>query len=251
MKTKNIIKDYEGIDIKFYKKDFTSWNKSNEIEYNNNEIRYKARYEFFQNAFDYLAGNFIAGNYLEFGVHKARTFRIALSEAKKKNFTNMSFYAFDSFEGLPEASEIDKFPGWKKGNLKTDYERFDELIKEHNLYTDKIYKIKGFYEDSLTNSLSNELLKNNEKASIIYIDCDFYESARVVLEFIVDFIQDGTIIVFDDWNTYKGNPTKGEKKAFLEFRDKYIDKFWFEDFLTIGWMGKSFILNKKNQDTVC
>ncbi|MDD2448195.1 MAG: macrocin O-methyltransferase [Sulfurimonas sp.] len=238
-------KDYEGINLEFYKNDFSKWSKKDEIEYNNNEIRYKERYRFFQNAFDYLSANFIIGNYFEFGVHKARTFRIALSEAKKKDIDSMNFYAFDSFEGLPEASSLDKFPNWEKGMLKTSLEFFDKLTQEHNLYNDKIHKIKGFYNKSLTKELSNKMLLTKEKASIIYIDCDFYESAKDVLEFIVPFIQDGTILCFDDWNVYKGHPYKGEKRAFGEFKTKYNDMFYFEDFLTIGWMGKSFILNKK------
>jgi hypothetical protein len=104
-------RDYEGISTEFYKKDFALWSKNDEIAYNNNEIRQRAKYWFFQNSFDYLSANFVEGDYMEFVCHKARTFRMALSEARKKSFEWMNFYAFDSFDGLPEASEIDRFLG--------------------------------------------------------------------------------------------------------------------------------------------
>jgi len=232
-------KDYEGISTEFYKNDFSSWTKQDEIEYNNNEIRQKAKYWFFQNSFDYLSANFVEGDYMEFGCHKARTFRMALSEARKKSFDSMSFYACDSFEGLPEASEIDRFPGWEKGNLKTSEDFFMELIKEHGVYADKVKTVKGYFSNSLNATLKNELKSKNTKVAIAYIDSDFYESARDVLSFLEDFLQEGSVIAFDDWNTYKANPNKGEKLAFKEFREK--SKWRFEEFLSYGWMGKSFV----------
>ncbi len=232
-------KDYEGISCEFYKNDFANWDKQQEIEYNNNEIRQKAKYWFFQNCFDYLSANFIEGDYFEFGCHKARTFRMALSEARKKSFDFMNFYACDSFEGLPEASEIDKFPGWEKGNLKTTDDVFMRLINNHNVYADKVTLVKGYFNNSLNEELKSELKAKNRKIAVAYIDSDFYESARDVLAFLEDFIQEGTVIAFDDWNTYKANPNKGEKKAFREFREK--SKWQFEEFLSYGWMGKSFI----------
>lgn len=236
----NYEKDYEGISCEFYKNDFEGWNKQREIEYNNNEIRQKAKYWFFQNAFDYLGANFVDGDYMEFGCHKARTFRMALSEARKKHMDSMNFYAFDSFEGLPEASDIDKFPGWERGNLKTSEDFFMQLIKEHGIYVDKVNAVKGYFSDSLNFALQEKLISKNTRVALAYIDSDFYESAKDVLAFLENFLQEGSVIAFDDWNTYKANPNKGEKKAFREFREK--SKWQFEEFLSYGWMGKSFIV---------
>jgi hypothetical protein len=38
-----------------------------------------------------------------------------------------------------------------------------------------------------------------------------------VLNFIKPFLQPGTIIVFDDWNCFIGDPEKGERRAWAEF----------------------------------
>ena len=40
--------------------------------------------------------------YLEFGCHSARTFSAAVRAARYFKMNDMDFYAFDSFEGLPE-----------------------------------------------------------------------------------------------------------------------------------------------------
>jgi len=234
-------KDYEGIYKHYYKNDFENWDEKSKIDYNNNEIRVKEKYRFFQLAYDYLYGNEVHGDYYEFGCHKARTFRMSISEARKKDFDFMRFYAFDSFEGLPEAAEIDRFPGWEKGMLKTSEDMFEALIREHGVYTDKVELVKGFFDQSLTSELQNKMLKDGSKLSFAYIDCDFYDSTVPVLEFILPFLQEGAIVAFDDWNNFKANPNKGEKRAFREFCERHKDKIAFEEFLTFGWMGKSFI----------
>jgi len=52
---------------------------------------------------------------------------------------------------------------------------------------------------------------------MIHIDCDLYESAKTVLSFITPIVQEGTIIMFDDWYQFRGNPDKGEQRAFREW----------------------------------
>ena len=225
--------------MKFYKNNFVHWCKEKEIKYNNRQIRQKEKYRFFQQAYDYLAANFIEGDYYEFGCHKARTFRMSLSEARKKNFNNMNFYAFDSFAGLPQISIIDRFPGWNKGGLKTTEESFDAIIKKHGLFLDRIVKVKGFYNDILTAEMQKQFTEKEQKPAIVYVDCDLYESAAAVLHFIEPLLQDGSIVCFDDWNNYKANPNKGERRAFKEFVDR--SGLHFEEFISVGWFGKSFI----------
>ena len=70
--------------------------------------RQKYKYEFFQKAFDLIYDNTIQGDYFEFGVHRARTFRFALSQAKRRNMKKIKFLAFDSFEGLPDVKNNEK-----------------------------------------------------------------------------------------------------------------------------------------------
>lgn len=225
--------------MKFYKNDFANWGKEKEIEYNNKKIRQKEKYRFFQQAYDYLAANFIEGDYYEFGCHKARTFRMSLSEARKKNFNNMNFYAFDSFAGLPQINDIDRFPGWNKGGLKTTEESFDTIIEKHGLCLDRIIKVKGFYKDILTTEIQKEFLAKGPKPAIVYVDCDLYESADAVLRFIEPLLQDGSVLCFDDWNNYRANPNKGERRAFKEFVTH--SGLHFEEFISVGWFGKSFV----------
>jgi hypothetical protein len=55
-------------------------------------------------------------------------------------------------------------------------------------------------------------------------------------------LQPGTIIIFDDWNCFYGDPDRGQKKAFNEFKFKY-PTLVFEDFVSDA-ESKSFIFIK-------
>jgi len=153
------------------------------------------------------------GYYFEFGCHKARTMRLAWDTFH--SLYDWTYVAFDSFEGLPEMDPSDSMPIWKKGDLKTSEEDFIKTVVKHGMPRKKLKIVKGFYSESLTPQLRDELLP--KKAAVIYIDCDLYSSTSSALNFAKDFLQRGTVIVFDDWFCFYGDPQKGERLAFHEF----------------------------------
>ncbi|MSP50827.1 MAG: hypothetical protein EXQ91_00290 [Alphaproteobacteria bacterium] len=155
----------------------------------------------------------LEGYYLEFGCHSATTMRMAWKHSR--HLFNWTYVAFDSFEGLPEISEIDRQEIWSKGGLATSEEKFIELVTCAGMPRERLLTVRGFYDRSLTPELSTRL--KHKKAVVIYIDCDLYESTVPVLRFIPDFLQPGTIIVFDDWNCFRANPEQGERRAWAEF----------------------------------
>lgn len=177
----------------------------------------------------------INGYYFEFGCHEGNTFRMAYDSFHY--LFDWTYVAFDSFEGLPEIAAVDKQDIWQKGKLKTAEEDFVDLVTKHGVPRDKLRTVKGFYDQSLTHELKQKLLP--QKAAVIYIDCDLYASTVPVLNFIRDFLQRGTIIVFDDWYCFHGDPEKGERKAFDEFR-KREPHMIFGDFVETS-EGKAFI----------
>ena len=225
-------------------KDLQRWNKLDEITYAQMQ-RQKYKYEFFQKAFDLIYDNTIVGDYFEFGVHKARTFRFAMSQAKRRNMKKIKFLAFDSFEGLPDVNnnikQNDKF---KKGLLITSENKFKNYIKDFNFYKNNVKIIKGYYEKSLNKKLISALKKQKTKACLINFDCDLTQSVDQALKFSMNFLQEGTIIYFDDYfSSYKGNPNKGIpniiKKRFKN------SKFDIVEYLNIGYAAKSFIIYNK------
>ena len=213
--------------------DMKSWEHADEVEYNQNN-RQIEKYKFFVKTFDMLNDNEIKGGYHEFGCHRARTFRMALTEAHRHNMQEMNFFAYDSFEGLPETSTPTKSLWHTPGVLTTTEEDFLAHIQKHGIYTDRVRTIKGFYDDSLTDDLQTSLLDAGEVVALATVDCDLYESAVPVFKFLEPLIQEGTVIYLDDlFCGYNNIPTKGIGRAFLEFQQ--YSKFKFLRHMDVGW----------------
>lgn len=177
----------------------------------------------------------IDGYYMEFGCHEAKTMRLAWRHTQY--LFNWTYLAFDSFEGLPEIEQIDRQEIWQKGKLKTEEQHFVDLVTGAGMPRERLRTVKGFYDASLTPALAQQLLPR--KAAVIYIDCDLYKSTVPILRFIPPFLQPGTIIVFDDWNCFGGDPARGERLAWREFREAH-PQLRFEPFVTTA-EAQSFI----------
>jgi len=220
-------------------KELASWSHDDEITYNQVN-RQREKHRFFVRAFDFVNDNRIRGNYLEFGCHRVRTFRMALTEARRHGMDWMKFYAFDSFEGLPDNRQDHNVEIWQRGALATSVEKFRELIAAHGIYTDRVETVKGFYSDSLTPQLRDRFRDEEAKAALVTVDCDLYESAVPVFSFIEPQLQEGTVIYIDDlFAGYKGSPDKGVARAFREFRQR--SRFQFIRHIEVGWWGRSYI----------
>lgn len=68
---------------------------------------YKLRWDMILKAFMNIKTCTVEGDYLEFGCHSARTFKMARNVSRQLGI-NLHFYAFDSFRGLPEIKGIDQ-----------------------------------------------------------------------------------------------------------------------------------------------
>ena len=154
-----------------------------------------------------------------------------------RHLFDWTYVAFDSFQGLPEMEELDRSSIFRPGNLATPENEFIRLIVAHGMPRNTLITVKGFYEESLTTPLRDRLLPT--KAAVIYIDCDLYKSTVPVLKFIRPFLQKGTVIVFDDWNCYHGDPQFGERRAWAEFTRANSD-LGFVEFVSNG-EAQSFI----------
>jgi O-methyltransferase len=185
------------------------------------------------------------GYYFEFGCHKARTMRLAWEHTG--TLFNWMYVGFDSFAGLPEISEIDRQPIWKQGGLATSEMDFIAKMLGAGMPPERLRTVKGFYDQSLSPALAETLLPR--KAAVIFVDCDLYRSTVPVLAFAKQFLQPGTIIVFDDWFCFYGDPDRGERRAWGEFRQANRE-FRFVDFIRTNEAQAFVYLGESRADRV-
>jgi O-methyltransferase len=205
----------------------------------------------------------IEGDYLEFGVFEGRSFAAAyraISERQRRFLgPQRRFWAFDSFQGLPEPEGADvmkgKFLLWdqfflgrgatattdflSRGQFACSRNQFVANIQAEGVPLGAVEIVEGFFERSLVPELKQRL----NAAAIIHVDVDYYASAVSVLNFVADLIQDGTILIFDDYFCYRGHPNRGERRAFAEFLAAHPE-FGATDWQHWGPTAVAFIVNR-------
>ncbi len=223
----------------------------------------------------YKAGSFVAadkfeGDYLEFGVFTGFMFSSAfhlIGEAYKNAYTpsvwnteqdridrkqlwdKMRFIAFDSFQGLPKPTGIDidlSSSNFVEGKFSNSEENFLNRITSTGVPIDRVVVVPGWFDQTL----NEDTIKKHDiqHAAIIHIDSDLYESAKLVLDFVGHLLVDGTVIIFDDWYNFKGNPDLGEQKALKEWLDENPD-WTATQYQKEGVWRNSFIMNKRISST--
>jgi O-methyltransferase len=160
-------------------------------------------------AVQYALSKRIQGHYYEFGLYQGYTFYHAVLLSPE-----IHHFGFDSFEGMPENNEGG---GFTPGRFKVGYKKVINSLLKRNAFSYKEHLIEGYYSNSLTAELQRELL--NFKASVILIDCDLYESTVQVLNFTKPLLQSGTIVIFDDWESF--DESAGEQLALKEFLSQH------------------------------
>ncbi len=159
-------------------------------------------------------GNF---SILEFGVADGFAFTKQLYATKYlKMEDRITLHGFDTFEGMPKAKEkCDKDliadDSWVEGQFKTEYEQLYE-------YCNKKYKNFDFHKGFFNETLTDEFLETLKRdlPILIWIDSDFYTSAKQVFDKIIPFIPNGCVIYFDEPEYNYGSRFTGESRIIYE-----------------------------------
>lgn len=192
-------------------------------------------------AFEFIKINEVSGDYLEFGLWRGKTFGYAHRMKRRYGLRDMKLWGFDSFQGLPDTGEHpDNI--WHEGQFACSRPEFEAILKSRGIRPSEYELVEGFYNESLNDAAHRRLL--GRKAAVIYIDCDLYDSTIQVLNFVQPYLVNGSIICFDDFYNYKGDPGQGEQKALAEF-DQRETGICFIPYLTYAPLGKSFICRLK------
>lgn len=133
--------------------------------------------------------------YLEFGVFKGESMRY-WSGALKHSYAKL--HGFDSFEGLPEDSNLGE--PYVKG-------MFDVGGQVPDIDDSRVQFYKGWFDVVLP---TYELPEH--EVLVIMMDANLYSSTRYVLRYLRPYFEQGTYIYFDDMSQLDYEP-----RAFAEF----------------------------------
>lgn len=116
------------------------------------------------------------------------------------------YYLFDSFEGLPQAQQIDG-PIAKTWQDNTNDSKYFNNCKAEISFAQNAMKLSGVDNYRIVKGWFKDTLPKfdiNEKISILRIDGDWYESTRDCLNYLYDRIESGGLLIIDDYYAWDG-----------------------------------------------
>lgn len=159
------------------------------IENMNNAKAFSSRWDVMTYAISLLETN---EDVFEFGVYKGESINFIANSCGGRVF------GFDSFDGLPAS--------WRTG-----FEAGAFSLSSAPDVDEKVILVDGLFDSSLPGFLKDY----DGEVGLVHIDCDLYESTKVVLDLLVRHLHGGCLILFDEFLNYPGWQF-GEMKAFFE-----------------------------------
>jgi len=202
------------------------------------------KYWAIKKAFFITALEHLEGDYLEFGVFTGGSFVCALRAHRSLRFLGeieTKFYGFDSFSGFGKVSEDDKHPFYQNSTFSVNEEKVVKNIKKRAGDL-PVQIVSGYFEDTLRGKTAQSL--GVRKARVVLIDCDLKEPTILSLDFLAPVLQEGTIVIMDDFFSYKGSESRGVAGGFSEFCKKNPDILW-RKICDYGYGGVAYIVSSK------
>jgi len=196
---------------------------------------------FYAEIMKYVEFNKLIGDYAEFGVYKGASFISSYNAAARLRLPQMRFFAFDSFRGLPHSVNPNSAQPFQAGAFAASRDIFEKALKQARVNLERVVILPGWFNESLSPKVKVE--HRLTRVAVAWIDCDLYVSTVPVLEFLVDVLEEGAILVFRDWYCYRGDRNQGEQRAVKEWLAQYPDVVLIP-YRSISWNGEAFLFRR-------
>merc|ERR1711916_64125 len=101
-----------------------------------------------------------------------------------------------------------------EGQFACSREEVESNLLKNGMKLNRATLIEGYYEDSLTEELHGQ--HPFRPAAVVLLDCDYYSSTVVAMDWLNRYVGVGTVLLFDDWFSYGDDGSLGQQKALAE-----------------------------------
>jgi hypothetical protein len=194
-------------------------------------------------AFYYAALEALPGDYVEFGVFEGTSFIAAFENDRRlrpRAVPPRAFWGFDSFEGgFKYFDERDRHPFFREGEFTSSYDQACLRVGRHFGKKARWQLVPGYFEHSLAGKTAPDL--GIHAIAVALVDCDLGTPARLALDFMRPALQNGTVVVLDDFFAYRGSASAGVAGAFADFQAAN-PSLQFRRLFDYGHGGQGFVL---------
>jgi O-methyltransferase len=132
----------------------------------------------------------LPGAFIECGTYKGGT-SVLMGLALRHFGATKKIYMLDSFQGLPKPNQnTDSM--YKEGDMRSDYANAAAAIEQNGL-EGVCQIVPGWFSDTLPT------LNSDEQYSLVHLDCDLYDPAKLCLDYLYPRVVPGGFIIIDDY----------------------------------------------------
>jgi hypothetical protein len=169
----------------------------------------------------YITAHQVPGDIVECGVWRGGSMQAAALTLLEASSTERELHLFDTFEGMPPPSEVDRRTRGKSAEeLLAASDRDSKIwavatlddvrtaMAESGYPAERIHYHRGLVEETIPRLAP-------ERIAVLRLDTDWYESTRHELEHLYDRLSPGGVLIIDDYGGWEGS-----RKATEEFLAK-------------------------------
>ena len=217
-------------------------------------IDFDSRHDMYSMATRFVDYELVQGDIVEFGVYTGRS--LALLSYYHETFKQTIHgnvvprrlvVGLNSFSGLPQNTH----ERWPEGLFRVNHSYHPTIAKGEVVTPERVRDFfaacdlpRPLIISDYFKNIAREVNTATDKVALIHIDCDLYESTLEALNLVRPKIQDGSVILFDDWFNFRASRDEGEQKAFLEFLE-LNPQFEAIPYQLYATFGKSFIFKRR------
>ena len=158
----------------------------------------RKRLEFLYDSAETIDQERIPGNIVQCGVCNGGSAAVAGHRVRERHLFDRKLFLFDSFKGLPPASEADgvraqSFTGQCSGNQQS----VELALRIANIDRSHVEIFPGWFAETFPHARTGQI-------ALLVIDADWYDSVKLVLHTFYDAVAPGGIIYIDDYGYWEG-----------------------------------------------
>jgi O-methyltransferase len=181
----------------------------------------------------------LEGAVCEFGVAQGATSALIANEIRE---TDKDFWLFDSFEGLPKPTDRDKLIDdifdlgsieKYQGTMACGQQQVIDRLNAVRFPFERVKVVPGFIETTA------QYASLPKEVCFAYVDFDFYEPIKIVLELLDSRLSAGGVVIVDDYGFF----SEGAQAAVDEFVEGHRQRYTNEP--SPEWAGNFCVLTRK------
>jgi O-methyltransferase len=144
-----------------------------------------------------------------------------------RSSSNRSLRLYDAFAGMPTASKMDDdYSRSIQGQFVGSEAQTRRILHRLGVTVDRYQIVRGWFEDTLPKA-------EPRPASLLHVDCDFYDPVKLTLETFYPHIEPKGFIILNDYGAFAGcrEATKeflGKTNLQLSLRQIDQDAYYFQ-----------------------